>query len=491
MKAIFLLQIFLLALHHQCMADYWTQKADFAGTPIGNAAGFTINGKCYLGTGSPVFGAGKSFWQYDPTTDTWTQKADFSGIGREGAASFSIDNRGYLGLGNDNDDKFLEDFWEYDPEINSWTQKGNFPGGKRTEAFSFTLSNKGYVGAGAATGFKEDFWEYEPATDTWTKKAKYGGGKVLAAAAFTIDDKAYVGTGRANTLEYLKDFWEYDPASNTWAQRADIGGDPRAGSVAFSINGLGYLGLGLTIDSSFADFWQYDPSTDNWIQKTDYPQGPTESAIAFSIDGYAYIGTGGGPQTTGIEFWQYTPDCIAPTNPNTSNITSASAKLKWDAMAGATKYKVQYKNDSTGAPWTAKTVNASNTSIVLNNLLAGTQYKWKVRSICGSENSAFSPVEKFTTQLKLAEEQAVETALSVFPNPFTHSSTVSFSSEEKSFIAIELYDASGRKAKTLIEAMLEPGHHEIPFRREQLSAGIYFLKLTNATAAETSKIIIE
>jgi N-acetylneuraminic acid mutarotase len=471
-------------------ADDWVEKVNFPGNNMGNGVSFVIDGKAFLGTGSPVASAGKSFWEYNPASGIWTQKADFAGVGREYAAGFSIADNGFIGLGVDDDDKYLEDFWQYDPPLNSWSQKANFPGGKRAGAFSFATNLKAYVGAGLRnSGFKDDLWEYDPASDTWTQKADYIGGKVSYLPAFSLEEKGYVGLGYSNSPQFKDDFWEYDPSADTWTQKASFPGGARYGSVALSIGDYGYIGLGATFDTLYSDFWQYSPIEDTWIKKSNYPGIVTGGGYAFVISNFGYIVSGLLGEAKKV--WQYIPDCLSPANLTTLNVTTSTAKLKWEAAAGAIKYKVQYKIDSMGAPWINKTVNAANTSIVINNLLAGVQYKWKVRSICSSEKSAYSPVEKFITQMKLSTSQSETTTLTVFPNPFNAVSTISFSSEENSFTIIELFEANGRRIKTLAEVMLETGHHEIPLDRQGLNAGIYFLKLTNPSLTETIKIIIE
>ncbi|MBX7140545.1 MAG: T9SS type A sorting domain-containing protein [Chitinophagales bacterium] len=490
MKAIALLLSLQLITVTVCNADEWIQRSDVGGT-IGRrqAVAFTINDKAYVGTGSPVFSVGKSFWEYDPLSDTWTQKADLAGDGRENAFAFSTNGKGYVGLGRSDDCCYLDDFWEYDPITNNWTSKSAFPGGSRAAGFAFCIDNKCYVGAGVkGSNFKSDFWEYEPTTDTWAQRANYGGGKVGYLPGFSLNGKGYAGTGYDNTVTLRNDFWEYDPSLNSWSHKTNFPGTVRYGCIAFSIGPFGYLGTGINFDSSFNEIWQYNPSGDEWVQKASYPGDGLGFAVAVSNESYAYVGTGG---PIGKQWWQYTPDCTPPINLTTLNITSSSAKLKWEVAAGASKYKVQYKIDSMGAPWIAKTVNAANTSIVINNLLAGAQYKWKVRSICSSEKSAYSPVEKFTTQLRFASAQDQTALLSVYPNPIAQSSIISFIAEENSYLKIELFEANGRSIRTLEEVMLEPGRHEIPFDRDGLSAGIYFLKFTNPSVTETIKIIIE
>ena len=41
----------------------------------------------------------KDFWEYDPVLNTWTQKADFGGAARGDAVGFSIGDKGYIGHG--------------------------------------------------------------------------------------------------------------------------------------------------------------------------------------------------------------------------------------------------------------------------------------------------------------------------------------------------------------------------------------------------------
>ncbi|MCY7409508.1 MAG: T9SS type A sorting domain-containing protein, partial [Chitinophagales bacterium] len=159
--------------------------------------------------------------------------------------------------------------------------------------------------------------------------------------------------------------------------------------------------------------------------------------------------------------------------------------------ASATKYKVQYKRDSTGTAWTTVTITAPTTTYIITGLLANSKYKWKVRSVCGSEKSAFSQIVKFTTLLRLGEESAPQISILVNPNPVITSSTVSFSLEENSYINIELIDLTGRKVKTLVNGVLEEGNHQIDLNREQLNAGVYFLTVKMNNETTTMKIHVE
>src|SRR6185436_3083812 len=248
-------------------ADYWTQKADFGGTPRNYAAAFSIGNKGYVGTGwDSISSITNDFWEYDPMTNTWTQKANFAGPSRCYATGFSIGNKGYIVSGGN---VYLgeNDFWEYDPSLNIWTQKNNALGLGRLCAVSFSIGNKGYFGTGIAdlfnmTYFHSDFWQYDPATDTWSQKASVLSAGLASAyygaAGFSIGTKGYLGTGVWNPAMLFADcFFEYDPVVNVWTQKANYGGGAVYGAVGFSIGSKGYFGTGTGFQN---DFWEYDPS---------------------------------------------------------------------------------------------------------------------------------------------------------------------------------------------------------------------------------------
>ncbi|MCY7408892.1 MAG: fibronectin type III domain-containing protein [Chitinophagales bacterium] len=183
--------------------------------------------------------------------------------------------------------------------------------------------------------------------------------------------------------------------------------------------------------------------------------------------------------------------CSIPTGLTTTNITSTSAQLNWNTVASATKYKVRYKRDSTGAAWTTVTITAPTTTKTITGLLTNSKYKWKVRSVCGSEKSAFSSVVKFMTLLRLGEESIQQTSLTVYPNPVITSSTISFSLAENSNIRMELFDLAGQKITTVLDENLEEGDHFVQLNRELLSAGIYFLKTKINDETSLIKIVIQ
>ncbi len=79
----------------------------------------------------------------------------------------------------------------------------------------------------------------------------------------------------------------------------------------------------------------------------------------------------------------YISDCIIPTDFIASNITQSSADVSWNGTA--TGYQIRLNG---GTPETVST-----TSKTFTGLTAGTVYTVEVRSLCGSNNSAWKRIE--------------------------------------------------------------------------------------------------
>jgi len=87
--------------------------------------------------------------------------------------------------------------------------------------------------------------------------------------------------------------------------------------------------------------------------------------------------------------------CDKPTNLSASNITNSSAKINWNAVTGASSYKISYVgiNNDTQLKSSTSTTN----SVSLSNLVVATNYKLWINTVCGSKLSATSDTLYFST----------------------------------------------------------------------------------------------
>lgn len=85
-----------------------------------------------------------------------------------------------------------------------------------------------------------------------------------------------------------------------------------------------------------------------------------------------------------------------------------------------------------------------------------------------------------------------------YPNPFNPETKIKFIISKKYFgtktenfqTTLNIYDILGRKVKTLVNKILQPGIYDITFNAEMLSGGIYFYKLTVGEYSETKKMVL-
>lgn len=89
-----------------------------------------------------------------------------------------------------------------------------------------------------------------------------------------------------------------------------------------------------------------------------------------------------------------TVSCNQPSALNTLSVTATQASLTWNASGEADGYAVSYKK-TTATNW--NNIESAFNSVTLSTLLSCTAYEFKVKSLCGDNESAFSSSYTFTT----------------------------------------------------------------------------------------------
>ena len=81
-----------------------------------------------------------------------------------------------------------------------------------------------------------------------------------------------------------------------------------------------------------------------------------------------------------------------------------------------------------------------------------------------------------------------------YPNPFNPVTKIKFgipnSNNRVVNIRIDIYDALGSKAATIVNDNLSPGNYEVEFNAEGFASGMYFYKLSAGGFTETKRMII-
>jgi hypothetical protein len=194
---------------------------------------------------------------------------------------------------------------------------------------------------------------------------------------------------------------------------------------------------------------------------------------------------------------QFTPlPCATPTGLSTTNITSTKATVNWSAVTGGTKYNVQYRVAGT-TTWLTK--NTTSLSTILSGLTPSTTYKWRVRTACNSDSSAYSAIQTFSTAAAfMAKSGATKQQLSIstfrlYPNPARHLFMIELGLNESvsGKAEIQLINAQGRTAYTS-EAQVYDGQLKKQVATSStLVPGIYLVRITIADEVFVGKLIIE
>lgn len=185
--------------------------------------------------------------------------------------------------------------------------------------------------------------------------------------------------------------------------------------------------------------------------------------------------------------------CARPTANKlaTKNITASSANIKWTGVAGAVKYKVQYKKHS-DAVWTDKILSYTKHSLALTGLTASTKYDWRIETWCdgmGTKNSGYTAIKKFTTlpQRVFLTDDETAVDVSLFPNPAHNSLSVEASS---AINQIRILDLLGRVVMNL-EMNQQEAVSKVQVQLGNLPAGNYLVEIHSDNQQEVKKLVIE
>ncbi|MCB9285332.1 MAG: fibronectin type III domain-containing protein [Lewinellaceae bacterium] len=194
----------------------------------------------------------------------------------------------------------------------------------------------------------------------------------------------------------------------------------------------------------------------------------------FSMGGVGGGNTGGGDDNGGNNGGA----CDTPSGLMVLDISTNSALISWDPVAGAQGYEVQVEDDENTPAFNWETILSDN-QVTVTGLAAGGHYQVKVKTKCsGGNNSANTDWVFFSTQnftgnggapsfFQLAPQQEeVETMdVSLTPNPAVSGESIQLSvrqTESSKIVWIQLYDLQGHLYRTMEIPASSPGAIQIP-----------------------------
>ena len=120
-----------------------------------------------------------------------------------------------------------------------------------------------------------------------------------------------------------------------------------------------------------------------------------------------------------------------------------------------------------------------------DRISSGGRYIYRLKQINFDGTFTYSP--EANVEVKGPKEFAL---FQNYPNPFNPSTTIKFALPEKANVELAVYNSLGEKVAEVFSGAMDEGYHEIEFRAESLSSGIYFYRLEADKFVSVKKMIV-
>ncbi len=80
--------------------------------------------------------------------------------------------------------------------------------------------------------------------------------------------------------------------------------------------------------------------------------------------------------------------------------------------------------------------------------------------------------------------------MAAYPNPFNSTTSITYALPVPSPVTLSIYDQSGRKIATLVNAYSSPGYYNYIWSPDRLSSGLYLIRLEACGQVQTSKVVL-
>jgi hypothetical protein len=141
--------------------------------------------------------------------------------------------------------------------------------------------------------------------------------------------------------------------------------------------------------------------------------------------------------------------------------------------------------------WKKNTINISGATNKNYTATAAGDYKVKVTDTLNNcfktsgTKTVLIPCRDSNEKISKTLEQ-----LSLYPNPFSQSTSIYFSLPRSQKVSLKIFDLNGRLTSTLADKTFEAGENKIAWNGDDVKAGIYFLQFQTNETIQTEKLII-
>ncbi len=172
----------------------------------------------------------------------------------------------------------------------------------------------------------------------------------------------------------------------------------------------------------------------------------------------------------------------------TQVLSPTQVKVKWEQVAGATSYRIQYREVG-AVDWITVKSSAAKSSRIISGLTCGVNYEWHIRAAFGAgSNSEYSDMQYFTpAACRLGDaEIATSQQVDLFPNPTGGLMHISADGFDEDLVEINIVNMSGEIVRTLTI----PQNELTVISVDDLPSGTYLMRVHDTNNAVVKRFVI-
>ncbi len=271
--------------------------------------------------------------------------------------------------------------------------------------------------------------------------------------------------------------------------------------TAADMNGDGKLDLvytnGASSLSAYLNNTTTGASTPAFISKTDYTAGPGPLGLFiadFNLDGKKDLSCSNSNDNF-ISVFLNTAFFPTPVELASfiSSVNNNSVSLNWNTVSEENNSGFEIERNSFGAGWNkigfvngnGTTNHAQSYSFTDNGLSSG-RYSYRLKQIDYNGNYKYYDLQNevvIGVPNKFALNQN-------YPNPFNPTTKINFELPTNGFVALKIFDLTGREVSQLVNEVKDAGYYSVQFDAKNLSSGTYFYKLSADNFSDVKKMVV-
>ncbi len=284
------------------------------------------------------------------------------------------------------------------------------------------------------------FYEYDYLLDSFTRINAPTGGLTMPISVYTTNMIDLPNGQVLLSVQGSAQYYVYTPVGTPLASgKPKLKGGKLAGANTYRIWGTGFNGI--SEGASYGDDFQMN---------TNYP------LVRLSLGSNVYYARTSNWNSTGVQRGTL-PDSVTFTLP--SGLPKGTYNL-----------------------------------VVVANGIASAATKLTVKNNVPFENTLIASATEGnaqTAKLSVDTKPLATSGLTVYPNPATAASHVSFALSATTHVAITLSDANGKTVAVIANETKAAGTYSLPLKTAGLAHGVYYLKLTTDTDMKTATVAVQ